>query len=262
MWVGLVPPEVGREGPGPCSSSGVAYGPWRSLAGRCITSFLPGSLPGSLGPFPMRTPVTGFRTTRIQSHLPCLGYFFKAPTQSLWVDVNFQGIPSVSTGWVQVVCCFCVLSFWGFPRKDRRLHMGPDGSRGFTSSQGYLQRDTGLEGPFFILIGKETEGIWRDPWFFTRLLLDPPSGFAKTGYLALPTRGTHSGWDEASSPTASRVTSILLTRFPCVLDSVFHVTSLDCKSGFGCWGLTLSVVCGTWITALSVQRSMCNSLEL
>ena len=75
-------------------------------------------------------------------------------------------------------------------------------------------------------------------------------------------RGTHSGWDEASSPTASRVTSILLTRFPCVLDSVFHVTSLDCKSGFGCWGLTLSVVCGTWITALSVQRSMCNSLEL
>lgn len=99
---------------------------------------------------------------------------------------------------------------------------------------GILQRDTGLDGLFFILIGKGTEGIWRDPWFFTRLLLDPPSGFAKTGYLALPLRGTRSGWDEASSPTASRLTSILLTWFPRVLDSVFHVTILDCTSGFGC----------------------------
>ena len=40
--------------------------------------------------------------------------------------------------------------------KDKWLHMGLDGSR-ITSSQGYLQRDTGLDGPFFILIGKGTE---------------------------------------------------------------------------------------------------------
>ena len=108
-------PGVGRAGssrvgeggsfPGPCSSSGVADGPWRSLAGRCITLSLPGSLPGSLGPLPIRTPVTGFRTTQIQSHLPCHGYFFKAHCQNPWVDVNFQGLPSVTAGWVQVVVC-------------------------------------------------------------------------------------------------------------------------------------------------------------
>lgn len=132
--------------------------------------------------------------------------------------------------------------------------MGPDGSRGFTSSQGYLQRDPGLDGPFFILLGKGTEGIWRDPCFFTRLLLDPPSGFAKTGYLALPPRGTRSGWDEASSRTASRVTSIFLTWFPHVLDSLFHVTSPDCTS-FGSDLIGCVLEGGTGLMTLKVKAS-------
>ena len=58
----------------------------------------------------------------------------------------------------------------GCSGSDRWLHVGFGGRRGFASSQGYLQRETGLDGPFFILIVKGAERIWRDPGFFTRLL--------------------------------------------------------------------------------------------